>query len=336
MLNKKEIEIIAEVAQGFEGNFQQSKLLIKAAAKSGANSVKFQLVYADELATPSYKYFNLFKNLEMDENNWRELKTYADELGINLYLDIFGLKSLSLAEKINVEVVKIHGTDITNINLLSSLSKSKVKKIIIGVGGAEWQEIKKAILILKNKELIILLGFQGYPTKTDTNQLERLKYLKNKIKKINSNFKIGYADHPIENYMFNTIAVLAIGAGARVIEKHITLGKVMELEDYESALNPDDFFDFSKIVRNAYEAFIGYKESEDFGMSDSEKKYRKNVRRHVVCVSDLKKGTIINENHITLKRSSAVSFIQNIDEVYGKELTKDLSENTTITHEHLI
>ena len=57
MSNKLEIEIIAEVAQGFEGSFHQSKLLIKAAAKSGANSVKFQLVYADELATHSYEYF---------------------------------------------------------------------------------------------------------------------------------------------------------------------------------------------------------------------------------------------------------------------------------------
>ena len=46
---KKDIKIIAEIAQGFEGNFTQSKLLIKAAAKAGADSVKFQLVYAEEL-----------------------------------------------------------------------------------------------------------------------------------------------------------------------------------------------------------------------------------------------------------------------------------------------
>ena len=58
---KKDIKIIAEIAQGFEGNFTQSKLLIKAAAKAGADSVKFQLVYAEELSTTDYKYFKLFK-----------------------------------------------------------------------------------------------------------------------------------------------------------------------------------------------------------------------------------------------------------------------------------
>ena len=46
------IEIIAEIAQGFEGKPEQSRLLIKAASAAGANAVKFQLVYADELATP--------------------------------------------------------------------------------------------------------------------------------------------------------------------------------------------------------------------------------------------------------------------------------------------
>lgn len=336
MSNKVEIEIIAEVAQGFEGSFHQSKLLIKAAAKSGANSVKFQLVYADELATPSYEYFDLFKNLEMSENNWRDLKIYADSLGINLYLDIFGLKSLSLAERIKVDAIKIHGTDITNINLLLSLSRSKFKKIILGVGGAEWPEIKNAISILKNKELIILLGFQGYPTKTKSNQVNRLKYLKSKIDETESRVTIGYADHPIEKEMRNIIAVLAIGAGAKVIEKHITLGKIMELEDFESALNPDDFFHFTKIIRSANEAYVGFKDSKDFGMSNSEKEYRQKVRRHVVSTSKLKKGTIIKENHVTLKRSSASSYIQNLDQVYGKKLKKDLLKNTTITQEHLL
>ena len=51
---KNRLNIIAEIAQGFEGNFEQSKLLIKAAAKAGADTVKFQLVYADELATADY------------------------------------------------------------------------------------------------------------------------------------------------------------------------------------------------------------------------------------------------------------------------------------------
>ena len=70
---KNELKIIAEIAQGFEGNFEQSKLLIKAAAKAGADAVKFQLVYADELATVDYQYYSLFKELEMEEVQLKSL-----------------------------------------------------------------------------------------------------------------------------------------------------------------------------------------------------------------------------------------------------------------------
>ncbi len=59
------VEIIAEAAQGYEGNVTQARLLARAAARAGADAVKFQLVYADELATPDYQYYDLFRNLEM-------------------------------------------------------------------------------------------------------------------------------------------------------------------------------------------------------------------------------------------------------------------------------
>mgnify|MGYP006100741037 FL=1 len=62
------VEIVAELAQGFEGSLEQTKLLVKAAAKAGANAAKFQLVYADELATPDYQYYDLFTDLEMTDD----------------------------------------------------------------------------------------------------------------------------------------------------------------------------------------------------------------------------------------------------------------------------
>ena len=55
------IEVIAEIAQGFEGNQEQARQLLLAAASADANAAKYQLVYADELATPDYKYYDLLK-----------------------------------------------------------------------------------------------------------------------------------------------------------------------------------------------------------------------------------------------------------------------------------
>ena len=57
------IEIIAEVAQGYEGDRTLAKMLARGSMRAGADAVKFQLVFADELATPDYQHYKLFKSL---------------------------------------------------------------------------------------------------------------------------------------------------------------------------------------------------------------------------------------------------------------------------------
>ena len=189
------IEIIAELAQGFEGKPDQAKLLLKAAAAAGASAAKFQLVNADELATPDYKYFDLFKSLEMPDEIWIELSDIALKLNINLNVDIFGPQSLKLAEKINVAAIKLHGTDITNTGLLEKVAESSIKKVLLGAGGAWLPEIKKALEILNSKQVVVLLGFQSYPTPNEDNQISRVRFLSNLLKNNYTFASIGFADH---------------------------------------------------------------------------------------------------------------------------------------------
>ena len=327
---KKDIKIIAEIAQGFEGNFTQSKLLIKAAAKAGADSVKFQLVYAEELSTNDYKYFKLFKNLEMKESKWKQLKGYAISLGLKLIFDVFGEIGLKTAENIGIDTIKVHGTDITNLALLKGIEMSKINEVILGIGGAQWHEIEKAIKLLKSKTLILLCGFQGYPTKTEDNHIARMNIIKEKAKKIHSDFEMGFADHPSHSNLNSKISLVAIGAGAMIIEKHLTLGKVMQLEDFESALNPDEFKDFVIDIKDAKKALGEYINQDDFGMSDAEKKYRDNIRRDVVAQKDINEGEIINEKNTTLKRTSATKTIKQLDLVIGKKAKKNIKKNQPI------
>lgn len=328
------VEIIAEMAQGFEGNYTQAKLLIKAAASAGADAAKFQLVYADELATPDYEYYSLFKSLEMKDEEWASLEKYSTENNIKLYLDVFGIKSLSLCERIGIKAIKLHPTDITNISLLQSVSKSNINNIIIGAGGANLDEIEKALTILKNKTVDLLLGFQSYPTETKDNQICRVKTLENALENKFSNFRMGFADHAQPNDGLKyAIACTAIGAGSKVLEKHLTLGKVMEMEDHESALNPDEFKDFVYIIKECAASFGSVKGiSNDFNMSDSEKKYRKVIRRHVVASKSLKQGYIIKNEDVILKRSASKDVIYDLNKVYGRKLKTDISKNTPINN----
>ena len=147
-------KIIAELAQGFEGDLMKAKLLVNAAASSGADIVKLQLVYADELATPDYLHYKLFKGLEMPDSSWQELFDYSEELNIELNFDIFGTKSLRLCQDLGISGIKLHGTDITNIGLLKEVSQGSINNIYLGAGGSNLDEIELAISILKSKPKI--------------------------------------------------------------------------------------------------------------------------------------------------------------------------------------
>ncbi len=331
------VEIIAEMAQGFEGNYDQAKLLIKAAASAGADAAKFQLVYADELAIPGYTYYNLFKSLEMSEEKWASLKQYSDKNNIELYLDIFGNKSLKLCEKIGVKTIKLHPTDINNLYLLQCVKNTNIKSVIIGVGGANLDEIERALNILKNKKVDLLLGFQSYPTKSEDNHIFRLKALEEVLKKKFSNFRMGFADHADPNSALKiSLACTAVGAGSKVLEKHLTFGKAMKIEDYESALNPDEFKEFVYIINQCASALGNpVKVSNDFNMSKSEKNYRKAIRRHVVTSKSLKKGHIIEKDDLLLKRSESKSAIYDLNQVYGRQIKNDIEKNKVIDEKNL-
>lgn len=325
------IEIIAELAQGFEGRPEQARLLMKAAASAGADAAKYQLVYADELATPDYKFYDLFRSLEMKDDVWLGLSTYAKELGITLQVDIFGSRSLELAQTIGASAIKLHGTDIANLGLLAEVAKSAIPKVLLGAGGAWSGEIEHAVTALQNKDVVVLLGFQGYPTPTETNQIARVQFLVERLTKRYPHVSIGFADHASpESPLRYALAAVAVGAGARVIEKHLTFGQVMKLEDHESALNPDQFLEFAQTLRACSDAMGLVSDGMDFGMSDQEQGYRKMIRRHVVAGADLAQGSVISPADLVLKRTSAEQILTDLAPVYGKTLTRDVTKNAPL------
>lgn len=315
------VEIIAELAQGFEGKPEQAHLMVKAAAAAGADAAKFQLVYADELATPGYQHYDLFKSLEMDDRTWKSLTVAAAEQDVALQVDIFGTKSLALAEKAGIGTVKLHGTDVANTGFLTDVAASSVPRVLLGAGGGYLGEIEAALNILRKKKVVVLLGFQAYPTPNETNQIARVAHLVEMFKGHPGEVEIGFADHaaPSEALRY-ALAAMAIGAGARVVEKHLTLGQVMKLEDHESALNPDEFAEFCQTIRGCAAAFGACTPTEDFGMSESEKSYRNAIRRHVIASRDLEEGRVLEPADLVLKRSASETPLTDIQSVYGKAL----------------
>jgi N,N'-diacetyllegionaminate synthase len=342
----RQTQIIAECAQGYarstlSESLELAKWLTRSAKSCGADAIKFQLIIADELACPDYKYYNLFKTLELGGNGWAEVKCLAKELEIELIFDIFGRESLSVAEQLNINTIKIHPTDFTNTELLGTVSSSTVvRHVIAGCGGATEEEICASLRVLSsNKKITLLLGFQGYPTPRADNSLNRLNNFARISESIGTPIQLGFADHADPtDYDATHLAIMALGHGATVIEKHLTLARCLKLEDHESALSPDEFERFVQIIRACDEAAGETMPTNNtgFDLPKSEQAYRTMVNRHVVACRDISVGERLADSDLCLKRSASIAPITTMQTAIGKVAIKPIPANSPVCAEALV
>jgi len=333
MGNLKKIKIIAEAAQGFEGDPLLARLLVRAAGRAGADAVKFQLVYADEIATPEYKYYDLFKKLEMPAACWREVASEAKKEGIGLYFDIFGKNSLRMALALGAEGLKIHATDFYHEALLISALNSG-KNILISCAGLSKDELVglfKRHPQTKTSRVSFMHGFQAEPTPLAANNLLRLGTLA----AICQPAGIGFMDHSdgaTEDSL--NLSLLALPLGIQALEKHITLDRELRLEDYISALPPAGFANFVKKIRRFAKA-LG---SPSFQPKGQEILYRRRSAKVVVAAKKLRAGQKLKESDLKLLRcpnqdQKATMFDAGM--ILGCRLKRALKKNQPLLQEDL-
>ena len=313
--------IVAEIAQGYEGSEKLVALYVKAASVAGADAIKFQIFYADELALPDYKYYQLFKSLELPVSVWDMSVKEAHAKGMEFYSDVFGSESLSMLEKIGVDGYKIHTTDINNTRLLKLVAKTQ-KKVYLSTGGCEQEEIEKALEILNGCHITLMYGFQAEPTETEDNNLNRIQTLKKKYNK-----PVGFQDHSAgDSELAVYLPFVALGAGADVIEKHLTLSRAAEIEDYISALTPEEFREWASLLRAAYS---GLGKSE-WVLTEKEHQYRGKVQRAICTVKEIEKGELISSDNVTMKRTDMEDVIYEISNAVGKKAARNIQKNIPI------
>ncbi|OGL46128.1 MAG: hypothetical protein A2W05_09740 [Candidatus Schekmanbacteria bacterium RBG_16_38_10] len=316
-------EIIAEIAQGYEGNPKLAELLVKGAVVADADSIKVQLVFADELCVKTYPYYNLFKSLEMSDEVWMGLVKRVHEAGKHIYFDVYGDRSLALAQSLGADGVKISTTDFYNLPLIKQ-AFIDFDTVFISIGGVPIEDIDELMtLYALPKKLTLMHGFQAEPTETNDNNLARIVALHGRYPGVG----IGFMDHSLGSGVeaFH-LPLVAIGMGVSCIEKHITLDYNLQIEDYISALSVDRFGEFVKTIR-AMEPALG---SAELSLTSKEVDYKKRAGKVVVASRDLSKGARITERDIAMKRVSTTpsgKYYRQVAPIMGKILSAPIQKD---------
>ena len=291
------IYIIAEIASAHEGDPEFAQRLLTAAAQTGADAVKFQIFCRDELMSKLHPKYDSFGEIEIPPNSWNTLLSIAGSMDMDVIAEVFDQRSLDLAVASGcVDSYKIPTSDINNREFIQSVCRAG-KRVCIGVGGATEDEVDRAVgwLQAEAADVVLMHGFQSYPTCLDDSNLARLHTL---VKRYN--LQVGYADHvDAENSeMSNLVPLMAIGAGAIVIEKHLTDDRSRQGRDHFSALTPDEFTRFVAGIRRI-ECVMGTPSPE---LVPAEIKYREDMKRYGVAARNLAEGDTLEEEFVAFKR----------------------------------
>lgn len=247
--------IIAEIGTSHSGSLTKAFELIDTAVDSGADAVKFQWVYADEILHPNTGFVNLptgnirlydrFKELEVSKSFYEQTLNYAHKKGVKFICSPFGLKSLSELLDINPDAIKIASPELNHFPMLNALSerrKNQQKKIdvIISSGVSTLSDIEKALQILGYENVSLLHCITSYPAPETEYNVRLVKNLHNIF-----GIETGISDHSLDPVL---VPCLSTAMGGTIIEKHITLSKTTDGLDDPVALTKEQFTAMTQAV----------------------------------------------------------------------------------------
>ena len=326
------VYIIAEAGVNHNGSFELACKLIEAAKQAGADCIKFQTFNSEKLVSQSTRkadyqktatgggtQLDMLKKLELSYDEFIGLKKYCDEIGITFLSTPFDFDSIDFLNTIDMPFWKIPSGEISNYPYLVKLAKTG-KPIVMSTGMCDLEEIREAIKVLNDNgvsDIKLLHCNTEYPTPFEDVNLKAMLTIKDEFGCV-----VGYSDHT----MGIEVPIAAVALGATVIEKHFTLDRNMEGPDHKASLEPFEFAEMVKSIRNI-EKSLGRGEKTP---SPSERKNMAVARKSIVANRKIRKGDILTEDNITVKRPGTGINPMKWNNVLGTKAIRDFDEDELI------
>lgn len=257
--------------------------------------------------------------LELDDDQHFEIYHYAKSKGLEFVETLCAKGCLSMLRLFVPDRLKVASRDVTNLPLLESMAETKIP-IILSTGMTGKKELDEALAVITryHSNISILHCLSQYPSEYQNINLLTIQYLKEQYPE----YTIGYSDHSIGILM----PAVAVGLGAEIIEKHITLDRNMKGTDHRGSLEPEGIWRMVRDIRNT-EYAIGVK---DMFISDTVLSTRVKLERSIATLRDLSEGETITEADLHLLSPGDGFKWADKDQVIGKKVLKAIPANEII------
>jgi len=327
--------IIAEAGVNHNGSLKLAKELIDAAAKSGADAVKFQTFKAENLVSKTAEkadyqkkttdalesQFDMIKKLELDVDTHKELIAHCQKKDIMFLSTPFDHESINLLVDLGLQIFKIPSGEITNLPYLRHIGALD-KKVVLSTGMSNLKEVGDALNILINAgtskdNITVLHANTMYPTPMEDVNLNAMLTIQREL-----DVAIGYSDHTLGI----EVDIAAVALGASIIEKHFTLDQSMAGPDHAASLEPKELKSMVLAIRNI-EIALG---SDEKKPSSSEGLNISVVRKSIVANQEIKQGDLLTEKNISVKRPGNGINPMKWDDIIGSTARKNYNADELI------
>lgn len=327
---KDKTYIIAEIGINHNGKKDLAIEMIEAAAKCGADAVKFQNYETEDFITDKnilYTYkskekditesqYEMFKRCELNFEWLKELKNECDRVGVDFVSTPTGKKGVEQLMELGADYIKNGSDYLGNLDIIKRMAESGIPTIL-STGMAREEEVNDAVNTFYEaggRELVLLACTSAYPAPKESLNLLRIKTLGEKYR-----CKAGFSDHSIGC----DAAVAAACMGAKMIEKHFTTNKNYDGPDHWFSASPEELKELIYRVREV-EIMMG---SERLEPSKAEIEAREKYRLSCVASRELEAGVMIKREHIVFQRPGNGISPKDVGKIIGKKLIKNILKN---------
>lgn len=317
------VYVIAEIGFNHGGDADLAVAMVKAAAKAGANAVKFQSFCASDLYFPGAgPAYDIFKAGELSRLGHEIVRAEASRAGVEFLSTPFSVDWVKCLEQLTPAAYKIASMDINNPVLLRAVGATG-RRVYLSTGGANLDEIRAAIKSLRDAgsgEVVVFHCVSNYPTQPREAMLWMIPKLKNEL-----GVRIGFSDHTLGI----EVPVKAAALGAEVIEKHFTTDKTLPGPDHAIAADPAELRALVEALRGVVPGSFPAPPEEALPMRPDAAK-KPVMRRGVYAARDIKKGEPVTLDMLALVRPE-VTPLEKLPEIVGKPAAADFPERAPVT-----
>ncbi|MDP3642805.1 MAG: N-acetylneuraminate synthase family protein [Bacteroidota bacterium] len=262
--------------------------------------------------------------LELNDEQHFEVFRYAKAKGLEFVETLCAKGCISMLRLFTPDRLKVASRDLTNLPLLEAMAETKIP-IILSTGMTGKKELDDALEIITkyHSSISILHCLSQYPSEYQNINLLSIQFLKDNYPQ----YTIGYSDHSIGILM----PAVAVGMGAEIIEKHITLDRNMKGTDHRGSLEPEGIWRMMRDIRNT-EYAIG-----EYGVFINKKVEgtRIKLERSIATLRNIGAGEQINENDLhMLSPGNGYKWAEK-DKIVGKKALIEIPANEIIYPEML-